>query len=342
MKKILTFLLILILLAGAGAYFAFDYYNNSLEAVDISDDNIIQISIPMGSTASDIAEILFQNDLITNIEIFRFYAGREGYDVHLKAGEFRLRKSMNVDELLNALISDAELHSENTVNLTIIEGLILEDTVASVAEQLGLDYDMLLNLAYDASLFRDEFTFLAENSDIENLQGFLFPETYNLYADITEEEVIRFLLSQFEDYYIAEILPAIESSGLNLKELITLASIVEKEAVLKEERSTIAGVFLERLEIGMALESCATVNYILGEWKPRLSYEDISIDDPYNTYIYYGLPPSPINSPGKASITACLYPVDSEYLFFLAKGDGSHYFSETYEEHLEAAEKYLD
>ncbi len=132
------------------------------------------------------------------------------------------------------------------------------------------------------------------------------------------------------------------NSDLDFEDLMTLASIVEKEAVLKEERSTIAGVFLNRLDVDMLLQSCATVNYARGEWKERLTNEDIAIVSPYNTYINVGLPPTPINSPGKASIEACLYPEKTDYLYFLAKGDGSHYFSKTYDEHLAAKEKYLD
>ncbi len=194
----------------------------------------------------------------------------------------------------------------------------------------------------NADYFRDKYQFLTDNKEIEDLQGYLLPETYNMYKGLNEEEVINFLLTQFEKYYESTILSTIANSELTFKEMMTLASIVEKEAVRKEERSTIAGVFLNRLKVDMMLQSCATVNYARGEWKERLTNEDIAIDSPYNTYINVGLPPTPINSPGKASIDACLNPENTEYLYFLAKGDGSHYFSKTYDEHLAAKEKYLD
>lgn len=340
MKKFLVFIVIVFIIAFGGYMFVNGYIDKSLNAVDVNDTTQVKIEIPSGSSTNAIAEILYANNLIQDKSVFKYYAKKEGYDVKLKAGEFTLSKSMNVEEILDALVNNASFN--NTVNLTIIEGLIIEDTAKTIADQLGLDYDRLVSLMSDANHFRPKYQFLIDNEDIENLQGFLLPDTYNMYKGLNEEEVIDFLLTQFEKYYQSTILPAMSNSDLTFKELMTLASIVEKEAVLKEERSTIAGVFLNRLEIGMLLQSCATVNYAHGEWRERLSLEDIAIDSPYNTYINVGLPPTPINSPGKASIEACLYPEDTEYFYFLAKGDGSHYFSKTNEEHEAAKSKYLD
>ncbi len=340
MKKFIIFIVVVLIIALGGFMLVNGYIDKSLSAVDVNDTTQVKIEIPSGSSTNAIAEILYSNNLIQDKSVFKYYAKKEGFDVKLKAGEFTLSKSMNVEEILNALINNASF--DNTVNLRIIEGLIIEDTAKAISEQLSLDYDKLIELMKNADHFRDKFKFLADNKDIEDLQGYLLPETYNLYKGMNEEEVIEFLLTQFEKYYESTILPAMENSELTFKEMITLASIVEKEAVLKEERSTIAGVFLNRLEIDMLLQSCATVNYAHGEWKERLSLEDIAIDSPFNTYIYVGLPPTPINSPGKASIEATLYPEDTEYLYFLAKGDGSHYFSKTYAEHEAAKAKYLD
>jgi UPF0755 protein len=167
------------------------------------------------------------------------------------------------------------------------------------------------------------------------------PDTYNVYVNSSEEDIIRVLLKQFDEFYINEIKPRMENTSLTFDEVINLASIVEKEALLDEERDEVAKVFLNRLDINMKLQSCATVNYANGVWKERLTYEDIEIDSPYNTYIIEGLPPTPINSPGKVSIISVLEPADVDYLFFVAKGDGSHYFSNTYDEHIDAAEEYL-
>ncbi len=340
MKKFFIIILVMLILFVGGYVFINGYIEKSLGAVDSTDSTQIEIEIPAGSSTNQISEILYNNNLIKDAGVFKYYVKKLGSDSKLKAGKFYLSRSMNVDELIDALINNANF--DNTINFTVTEGLIMQDAAKAIAEQLSLDYDKLLALMNDANYFRADYKFLSENEDIDNLQGYLLPETYNVYKNSSEEDIIRYLLNQFEKYYESTILPAMANSKLSFKEIITLASIVEKEAVKKEERSTIAGVFIKRLDIDMLLQSCATVNYILGEWKPRLSSEDIKIDSPFNTYIYKGLPPMPINSPGKASIEACLYPEETEYLYFLAKGDGSSYFSKTYEEHLEAAERYLD
>lgn len=340
MKKFLVILLVVILL-GAVAYFILNsYIENSLEPVNPNENAEIVIEIPSGSSTSAIAEILYKNDLIKNTTTFKYIAKKDGYDVLLKAGKFTLSKSMGAIDILNTLVNKA--HSDNTVNLTVIEGLTIENAAKSISKQLSLDENKLIDLMKDAEKFRENHQFLIENADITNLQGYLLPETYNLYVGLSEEEVIDFLLSQFDKFYETSIKPALNDSDLDFEEIINLASIVEKEAMVREERPIIAGVFLSRLEIGMKLQSCATVNYAQGEWKDRLSEKDILIDSPYNTYVVNGLPPTPINSPGKASIEAVLHPEKTEYLYFLAKGDGSHYFSVTYDEHLKAKKKYLD
>lgn len=340
MRKFIILIVFALIVFGGGYLFINNYINRSLDAVDSSDSTQIEVEIPPGSSTNAISEILYSKNLIKDSGVFKYYIKKLGHDSKLKAGKFYLSKSMNVDELINILINKASF--DNTTNLTIIEGLIMQDTAKSISDQLSLDYDKLLALMKDADYFRNDYKFLSDNREIEDLQGYLLPETYNVYKSSSEEDIIRYLLNQFEKYYESAISPAMANTNLSFKELITLASIVEKEAVKKEERSTIAGVFLKRLEIDMMLQSCATVNYVLGEWKPRLSTEDTLIESPYNTYINTGLPPTPINSPGKASIEACLYPEETEFLFFLAKGDGSHHFSKTYEEHLDAKKKYLD
>jgi urocanate reductase len=184
---------------------------------------------------------------------------------------------------------------------------------------------------------------MVSGEKIEGRWGTYFAVPLNtiMNADSREEDIIRVLLREFDKFYRDEIRPRMENTPLTFDEVINLASIVEKEALLDEERDEVAKVFLNRLEINMKLQSCATVNYANGVWKERLTYDDIEIDSPYNTYVIEGLPPTPINSPGKISIIAVLEPADVDYLYFVAKGDGSHYFSNTYDEHIDAAEEYL-
>ena len=338
MKKIIALLLVVIIIAAAYLYLN-NYIEESLKAVDLSDDSPLIVEIPHGSTTNDIAEILFENDLIKNTRSFKYHAGKTGADVKLKAGTYVLSKNMNADELLSSLIKGGS--SGNTFNITVIEGLINEDVAKTLSEHTDLSYDKFVELMGSPEVFKDDFEFLKDQS-ISNLQGYLMPETYNIYINSSEEDIIRVLLKEFDEFYVNEIKPKMENTHLTFEEVINLASIVEKEALLDEERDEVAKVFLNRLDINMKLQSCATVNYANGEWKERLTYDDISIDSPYNTYIIEGLPPSPINSPGKVSIISVLEPADVDYLFFVAKGDGSHYFSNTYDEHIDAAEEYLN
>lgn len=338
MKKII-FLLVIVLIIGAAYLYINNYIEESLKAVDIEDDSPVLVEIPQGSSTNDIGEILFENDLILNVRTFKYYAEKTGAHVKLKAGTYVLSKNMNVDDLLNSLIKGGS--SGNTFDIRVIEGLTNEDIAKTLADQTGLSYEKFLELMENPQVFKDDYQFL-KDEDITNLQGYLMPDTYNVYINSDEEDLIRVLLKQFDEFYIDEILPRMGKTSLSFKEVINLASIVEKEALLDEERDEVAKVFLNRLDINMRLQSCATVNYANGEWKERLTYDDIAIDSPYNTYIIEGLPPTPINSPGRVSIISVLEPADVDYLFFVAKGDGSHYFSNTYDEHIDAAEEYLN
>ena len=339
MKKILAILIVLIAVTGVYLYVD-NFLNESLQSVDINDDTKIVIEIPSGSTTGDIAEILFENNLIKNTRSFKYYAEKTQSDSKLKAGTYVLSKNMNADELLNALIKG--VNTGNTENITIIEGLTKEDAAASISEQLNLNYEKLIEIMENGQIYANDFVFLKDNPNITSLQGYLMPDTYNVYINASEDDIIRLLLGQFDEFYVKEIKPKLASSELSFEEIINLASIVEKEALLDDERDEVAAVFLNRLDINMRLQSCATVNYAQGEWKERLTYDDIAIDSPYNTYVVGGLPPSPINSPGRVSVLAVLNPADVDYLFFVAKGDGSHYFSNSYDEHINAANEYLN
>jgi len=339
MKKTFRIIIVFFILAIVAYFYINNYMENCLRAVDINDENKILVEIPEGSSTSNIAEILSNNGLINDTRVFKYYAKKTNFDSQLKAGSFVLSRNMNADELLKALTKGGT--SANTVNITIIEGLTLEETAQSISDQLGLSYDKLISLMNNGDKYKEEYKFLMDNPNIKSLQGYLMPETYNVYINSDEEAIVKKLLSQFDAFYQSEIEPLLANSNLTFEEIINLASIVEKEAVLDEERDEVAAAFLNRLDINMKLQSCATVNYAHGEWKESLTLDDIAIDSPYNTYVVEGLPPSPINSPGKISIKSVLEPADVDYLYFVAKGDGSHYFSNNYEDHLAAKNKYL-
>ena len=200
-----------------------------------------------------------------------------------------------------------------------------------------------LELAKTGDFDYEFLKFDLEPSVKYKLEGFMYPDTYFFHEDATSEEIIKILLDTFKNKVWEELKTASNKNGLDYNQLLTLASIVEKEAVKDDERAKIAAVFFNRIKIDMSLQSCATVQYALNREKfsTTVTFEETRLESPYNTYKYAGLPPGPICNPGIKSIEAVLKPDTNKYLFFVAKGDGSHYFSLTYDEHLNAIQKYL-
>ena len=168
----------------------------------------------------------------------------------------------------------------------------------------------------------------------QNLEGYLFPNTYMLLPQMDEQEVIKIMNDEFNKFWTKEKEEILKQTNKSKKDIIILASIVEKEAVEDDERPIIAGIFMNRLSKGMRLESCATILYTMGITKERLTFEDLKFESPYNTYKYKGLPPGPICNPGAKAIDAVLNPIVTENLYFVSKGDGTHYFSSTFGQHI--------
>lgn len=329
-----TFITLLII----GAFLSFTYYKKSLEAVSSIDKESVAIEIPSGSSSQDIGEILEANKLIKNKWIFLLKVKTLDTKASLKAGSYNLNKSMDLETIVDSLIKGGK--SGNTVSFTIPEGYEIEDTAQKLSKENIVDYDKFIELTKDKKNFEEEFIFLKQLDDGQSLEGFLFPSTYEIYENHGEEDIIKRMLQGFEKVYKKDIEEVLKTSDFNLNEIITLASIVEREAKLDGERPKISGVFHNRLDIGMTLGSCATVQYILGERKEVLTNAETRIDSPFNTYINKGLPPAPIASPGEKSLLAAINPEDVDYLYFTLTGaDGSHTFTKTYDEHLNAAPK---
>lgn len=304
-----------------------------------SDDTPVAFVVEPGETVAQIAERLEQGGLISDAELFRRYVQYHGLDAGIEAGEFTLRQTMTIPEVAEAL--QRGTRPERVI--TIREGLRLEQVAAAVEQQTGIPQAEFLALATTgwrgAGL---SYGFLADLPPDATLEGFLFPETYRLPENPTALDVLNRVLEAFDAHVTPEMRTAAASQGLDLYQLITLASIVEREAVLDAERPLIAGVYYNRLEGGWFLGADPTVQYALvsqayaGEWWPVLTLADLEIESPYNTYRNLGLPPGPICSPGLASIQATANPAQTDYYFFLAdctKNDGSHLFARTAEEH---------
>ncbi|MDO4552223.1 MAG: endolytic transglycosylase MltG [Bacillota bacterium] len=330
-------LLVLVMAAGAGVYtLSQSALEKAAEPVEPGSTEIVAFSVPAGSSTTAIAAMLEEQGLINSERAFKRLTKRAGYDGQYQAGNFSLSPGMSTEEIMEALLTGRG----DTVMFTVPEGYDIRRTTEKLAGEQLIDAE-----AFAAEIETGEFDYwftegLPEGPD--RLEGYLFPETYQVYKDATERDIILRMLDQFEAVFTEEYRERAAELGMSVEDVITLASIVEREAVVSEDRPVIAGVFYNRLEIGMPLQSCATVQYILGEQKPVLSVADTQIESPYNTYLYGDLPPGPICSPGEESIRAVLYPQESDYLYFLAKGDGSHVFSVTYEEHLENKALYID
>ncbi|WIF94502.1 endolytic transglycosylase MltG [Caminicella sporogenes] len=311
------------------------FYFNSLKGpVDKNDNKNIIINIPRGSSSSKIASILKENHLIKSKFVFKLVSKQKKADNLFKAGSYRFKKSMSMYQIIDKIIS-GDVYKE-TVRITIPEGFELKQIVDRIVnnDKLNIDREKLMYVIENGDF---DFKFLKGIPKGKNrLEGFLFPDTYEFEKNITEKEIIYKMLKRFDEVFKKEYYERAEQLNMSVVEVVTLASIIEKEAKLDEERAIISSVFHNRLKKNMLLQSCATVQYALGKRKERLTYKDLEINSPFNTYKRFGLPPMPIASPGKASIKAALYPADTDYLYFVSNGDGSHSFSKSYSAHLRA------
>lgn len=288
--------------------------------------------IRKGDTLYSVARDLRQKQLLRNPDAFKLWARIKGWQDQIQTGYFHLDGSMSATEILEKLIKG---HSEK-IPYTIPEGYRIDQAAQNLANyQLKpATYEQLARQP-DSQLL-SEFPFLRETSGKTSLEGYLYPDTY--YLSGSERGLIESQLDTFQKKVMPvwDTRPA--SHPLNLDQTIKLASVVELEAMANRELPIVAQVFRKRLKIGMKLESDPTAEYALGwhQGAKGLSLKDIAIDSPYNTYRYPGLPPTPIGNPSLDAIKAVIYPASTDYLYFVAKGDGTHAFSKTYQEHLNA------
>jgi UPF0755 protein len=295
----------------------------------------IVVSIPVNSTANQVGEILKQNELVRSPGFFTYYARFTGLDSQIRAGQYKLNSSFSTKELLRELV-EGRLAQQS---FTVPEGYTTAQ-VANLLDSKGLaDKNDFLKAVSTAEF---DYPFLQDlPAGEKRLEGYLFPDTYQVASDSTPISIIDMMLERFADEmedldYTAQA----GRAGVTLQEAVIIASLIEREALVDAERPLIAGVIYNRLEIDMPLQLCASVQYALGATKPELSYQDLEIDSPYNTYKIYGLPPGPISMPGRKSLLAAVQPADTKYLYYVAKPDGSHAFATTLEEHEANKEMY--
>lgn len=299
----------------------------------------VEFEIPMGASTNKIAQVLKENDLIDSIFFFKVETKLKGYGGKYRYGLYKMNTSMSSDEIMHILSTEGA--TKNTVSVTIPEGYTIKQIGQKLEEAKLFTkeefYDECKNGTFD-------FKFLDKNAKGDYyLEGFLFPNTYEFYDDATPNDVITIMLKAFDDNINDEDYLKAEKLGYSFRDVITVASIIEREVKEPTERPMVAGVVYNRLKKNMALQMCSTIQYILGEQHDKLYDVDLQIDSPYNTYMYPGLPIGPISNPGKASIDAALNPVSHDYYYFVLMDEktGKHYFSKTFEEHSTAKSKYI-
>lgn len=285
----------------------------------------INVEIPRRASADRAARILESKKAIRSAFAFRVLVRLVRKSTALKPGAYELNPSMSAMEIIRKL-------SEGGVAarwVTIPEGFTIRQIAANVAvENLG-DADAFVQKATtEGARFKTEFP-----NPGNNLEGYLFPDSYLLPAKSSEDAVISSMLECFNRKVAKPFGPEIASSGMTMNQVITLASLIEKEAKIQKDRPLISAVLRNRLAKHMRLDCDATILYALGKHKKRVLYRDLKIDSPYNTYRNFGLPPGPIASPGIDSIKAALHPASVDYLYYVAEQDGSHIFSRTIAEH---------
>ncbi|MHB0999312.1 MAG: endolytic transglycosylase MltG [Armatimonadota bacterium] len=288
----------------------------------------ITVKIPKGSSAGEIGRILQDEGIIRSGFGFKLMAKFSGKGVKMKPGAYILSPSMSPSAVMDKIVrGDASSRW-----LTIPEGFTIAQIADKVEEEGFGKSGIFRSLArYEGGSFQTAFP-----SPGDNLEGYLFPDTYLLPTGGTESDIILTMLDCFNKKAYEPFAADIQVSGMGFNDIITLASLIEREARVAEDRPLISAVLHNRLKQRMRLGVDATVLYALGRHKDRVLFKDLEIDSPYNTYRNYGLPPGPIASPGQDSIKAALHPADADYLYYVAKPDGSHIFSRSFEEHKQA------
>lgn len=333
---ILAFLIVFAIAAIAAGVLYLRYqnrYKQSLNPKTPGSQEMIEVAIPSGSTATTIAKILQDHGIIDDSDMFKLQIKKKNLGKELKAGNYRLSPGMSSSEILTALTEQQERVVEK---LVVPEGFEIKNIVQRLEKMNFFEVRQFSELVSDKAYFETDFPFLKDLPEHSSLEGYLFPATYEIKKEDSAKSLIEQMLRAYRRIYQNHIEGKMPE-GMNLNQLMTMASIVEREARTDEDRPLISSVFYNRLNIKMPLQSCATVQFLLGERKANLSTEDLKIDSPYNTYKNAGLPPGPIANPGLKAIDAALKPAQTEYLFFVLTGeDGSHTFTKTLEEHNKA------
>ena len=340
---VIIVILILVVIIGGSAFWVIYQIKTPLDPYG----SMTTFTVEKGENVIEIGKSLEKYEITSDWIYFAIYTWFKRGASSLQAGEYELGPQMNILEIVEK-ITHGEIKSPEK-RITIIEGWANKE-IAEYLEKEGLvKADEFLGLADSPNSNRAieqysnrEYNFLEDNPEDASLQGYLFPDTYKVYRDASTQDIVEKMLDNFDRKLDQDLRTEIVSQKKAILEIVTMASLLEKEAKTYEDKRITAGIFYKRIKAGLPLQSCASVEYVLGTKKRILSIQDTKVESPYNTYLYKGLPPSPICNPGLNSIKAAIYPKATPYWYFLStKDDGTIIYSKTAEEHNLNKVKYL-
>ena len=299
----------------------------------VEEEKRVTVKIREGLSTAEIADRLAEKDVIDSTLKFRIWARIYGYDDKLRPGSYTFTVGMSDDEVFAKLLTG----EKRLVQFTVPEGFGVKD----IAERL---YNLDLADKNEFLQAAENFTpydYMKKHKDVFfAAEGFLFPDTYTVENDVEIDEILSLMANTFDEKLTTSMRAQAAKMDLSIYDLITLASLVEREVRFPEDRAVVAQVLLKRLKLNMPLQTDATLQYLMDTPKEEVTIEDTQIDSPYNTYQHAGLPPGPIANPGMAAIEAVLHPANTDYLYFVADRSGHNHYAHTYEEHLNLVNKY--
>jgi UPF0755 protein len=329
MKRVRFLMLAVVVVVAAALPAAFFRY---LVAVDRTfPRDTLTVIVPSGSTGHDVAALLENSGVIRSARTYDLLARLRGESSAMKAGEFRFGPHRTTAEVLAQVVSGGQ---QVAVWVTIPEGFTAKEIAQTLAQR-----DIGDESALEATFLGDSL--VLDGSRSANLEGFLFPDTYLIPTAASPAQIAKIMTDQFAAELPPDAAAEAKKLGFTLPQIVTVASLVEREAKADDERPLMAGVYYNRLRLGMPLEVDATIEYTFAHHKDVITYADLARDSPYNTYEHAGLPPTPIANPGRASLRAAFHPRPSTYLYYVYMGNGHHAFSRTLAEHNANVARYL-
>ncbi len=333
MKKIIKILIIFFLLIIL--IFSYLFFKN-YSLINYNCESDVVFTVLSGQNFITIGDNLEKEGVINNSLYFKMYVFLSGKFRQLKAGTYLFCLNNNIKDTTEALIKGKTAQNK----ITIIEGWNIKD-IGQYFESLNIINEKDFIEKTEEDELNNLFYFLSEKPEGSTLEGYLFPDTYFIPYESKPESIIKLMLYNFNNKLNDDLKKEIKNQGKSIFEIVTVASLIEKEVRSYEDKKIVSGIIWKRLEIGMPLQIDATIVYITGKKSTKVSITETNIDSLYNTYKYKGLPIGPISNPGIESIKAAIYPEKSNYLFYLSKPDGETVFSEKYQDHVIAKNKYL-